>query len=65
MAITREIKRRNGGVSAENMKKLMNCAIRAGEPVDTYINRFNAIAATVEAGYTTELGLAQMLVIGM
>ena len=70
LAITREVKRRNGGVSAayaaaENMKKLMNCTIRAGEPVDTYINRFNAIAATVEAGYTTELGLAQMLVIGM
>ena len=33
--------------------------------VESYIARFNAIAKTVDATYTTPVGLAQLMVIGM
>ena len=70
MAMIAEIRRRNGGVSAayaavDNLKTLITCAIRTGEAVESYIARFNAIAKTVDATYTTPVGLAQLMVIGV
>jgi hypothetical protein len=70
MAMVAEIRRRNGGVSAayaaaDNLKRLITCSIRSGEAVETYVARFNAIVKTVDTAFTTPVGLAQFMVIGM